>query len=184
MKLDKKGYSLVELVIVVAIMAVLASLMVFGAGALTGYKAKSAAEKFVSYMDDAKTSSMAFDSVSLKLYLKNNKFVCDVSRYKYTFDSLGNKTLVEDQVQSYELGGSSISIVVKMLDDADVSYNILNRDVVITFDGSSGAFNKAIVSESGTVVDNSRYIDEIIISQGSKVYKIKCIRLTGKFYLE
>lgn len=188
MKLNKKGYSLVELVIVVAIMAVVASMMIFGAGALTGYKAKQAAEKLVSYMDDAKTNSMAFDSVNLKLYLKNNKYYCDVSRYKYTFDAHGAKTLTEDKVESYELGGNQISIEVKMVADEEVVYNILNRSVTISFDSSSGAFNKAVVSEAETPIDSSRYIDEIIIKQGSgagaKTFKIKCIRLTGKFYLE
>lgn len=193
MKINKKGFSLVELVITVAIIAVVTGLVTVGIGSLTGMKARSCTDKLLSYMDETKTNALGFDDVKLKIYQKSdNSYWVDISRYSYEYNTAtGAFTMntVADDTTSYSIGDSKVEIKVIMqvpVGDTEVAYNVKTSDVVISFDRSAGAFNKAIVYDKGaaTIKDNSRYIEKLEITQGSRKYTIKCVKLTGKFYLE
>lgn len=192
MKSNHKGYSLIELVVVVAILSIIFVIVGAGIGSVQGARASSCAKKLLSAMEETKTNSLGFDEVKLKLYKKTDGYYIAISQYKYVFAGDGTKSLVEDTNATIErkIGDKDLNISAKMsaMAGSEVSYNVTVNDIIISFDRSSGAFNPVGVYSAGgaTPVDTTSYIDSIIIKQGTagREMTIKCIKLTGKFYMD
>ena len=58
MKRNKKGFSLVELIVVISIMGILLGLVVPSVNALFGYEAQKATGKITALLDDTKVEAM------------------------------------------------------------------------------------------------------------------------------
>lgn len=59
MKKDNKGFSLVELIVVVAILSILVGVMAYNIGRLSGYRAKECRSKVMSSLDNGRTMSLS-----------------------------------------------------------------------------------------------------------------------------
>lgn len=193
MKTDNKGFSFIELIITITLLTALVGFTAIGIGSIAGIKAKSCAEKLVSYLDRTKTDSLGFDNVQLKLYQKSDEsYWVDIVQYNYVYDTTTGKinfsSSTAKSTSSYMIGEKVLNLKVVMdVDESVVEYNVKQKDIYISFNRSSGSFNKAVVKDKGldTVTDDTHYIKEISIQQGTRTPRvIKCIQLTGKFYLE
>jgi prepilin-type N-terminal cleavage/methylation domain-containing protein len=66
-KLNNKGFSLVELIVVISIMAVMVGFVSIGTGILSGKRAKEARDKLLSSLENVRTQTMGKDSIDATL---------------------------------------------------------------------------------------------------------------------
>jgi prepilin-type N-terminal cleavage/methylation domain-containing protein len=171
-KKDHHGYSLVELIVVVAIMAVLVGAASVSVGMLSGKQAKQTRDELKAKLENVRILTMGKRTVTAKL----------------TTDASGSYVLVvtssldtekNPEVTSYTLGGSSCRIYYSC--DQDCVYaedgedlTALTEEVLtLEFDRSSGAM-KALSSS------DDFYLYHLYVVQNNKVYGIRFYPETGK----
>lgn len=184
------GYSLVELIIVIAIMAVLTGVAIIGINSVSGMKAKSCAEQILSYMNETKTNALGFDGSKLKLYRESDSTKVDVGTYVYSYSidpGTGKevRSLTALSSSTNVVGEKVVNVKVKLTDGNE--YDLETYDVYVGFNRSSGAFTPVEVNQGATVVYSSadkKYIEEIKVTQNANTYTIKCVHQTGKFGID
>ena len=159
---DQRGFSLVELVVVIAIMGVLAVGGLLSMSLVFGQNVKSCYKELESYLQQTRMMAMSRADATLKIYTKSDGV--------YVYSSTENREV--------KIGKAGIS----------VSYHDTNGNTVdvtgateleISFDRSSGAFKP--LSVGGGV---SNYCDMIKLTDGERTYQLKLVPKTGKFYLD
>lgn len=167
-KRDNRGMSLVELIIVMAIMAVLAGAVSIGVSLVTNKAADKCATQLKTSIQSARITTMGKFRTYLKIYMTANG-VC-----------------IEEVVQSVEGGtetttltytGDAYVTVLYTLSDGSqypLGYGEDNA-LYIEFDRSSGALKR---------LPDGNYCVEIEVSKGSKKRTLKLAYLTGKVTME
>lgn len=167
---DNKGYSLVELVVVIAIMTILAGVVTVSIRSVFGTEAKQCAANMQSQINNTKQMTMAKSRVDLKIYVgTDGAYYADMQVYA------ANQTDIESTTTT-KLGKKSVK--VEYTTDsymADNSFNTLTstNPFVIEFDRSSGALKNPSACVRG-----------IRITKGNHVKKITIYPETGKVKLE
>lgn len=158
MKKDNRGLSLVELIIVMAIMAVLAGAVGLGVGLVSGKPADECANKLKSMMQNNRVTTMGKLSSYLELYVGADGCI-------YVDETIdGNTTTTK-------IGDAGVTVEY-VTGDAPGSYNTLGTTPIkIEFNRSSGAFKP---------FSGSNYILEIKISKASVVRTLQLSPHTGK----
>ncbi len=169
---EQKGFSLIELVVVIAILGVVA----FGAfsmlGLLSGKYAKECATKMQSAMSESKVDALAKSKgaaeydVYVRLYMDGNDIYVD--------------SVVGTHTETTRIGSGRVTVTaVKGTlgnnggDTVELS-SLGTSGIVIAFNRSDGSFNP-IQGTTGT------YWKKILFSQGSITYQIEMVPRTGKF---
>jgi len=177
---NNKGFSLVELVIVIAIMAVLTGLISLGVGSITGSKVTKCAQNMESVIEKVRVSSMGKSAVVLTIskgadgayYAKQET----VSKKTTTVDG-GSDDTVSSSIEE-RIGDSSVNVAVAMSSDADGTYTQLadNNKIVLQFDRASGALKTDA---------NGKYVKCIYIynARQTRVKKILLYQETGNIEL-
>lgn len=174
MKKDNRGLSLVELIIVIAILAVLAGAAGYGIGLVTGRPADKCANKLKSLIQNNRITTMGKLSAKLEIFVDAEGFICvtetvetDGASPKVTTSRIGDRGVT----LSYRLTGES------------AFQTLGTTPLIISFNRSSGAFNALDVAGMGAVYAG-KYCEEIEISKGSRTKILKLSYLTGKITLE
>lgn len=166
MKHNNKGYSLVEMIAVLAVLSVMLGGTISVVGYMSGSKAKSAAYTIQSAINKARTEAMSKstgmegDIAGVKdVYLKIEQ---DAGEY---FAVLQSKT---SEVKEY-LGNNHLEIRggSELITEGNPLY--------IDFERDTGRIN----THPGTYDE----ITEISITQGNVTYRISFVRVTGKVSL-
>lgn len=173
---NNRGFSLVELIVVVAIMAVMGSFIFFSFGLLTGQDARECANNISTVLDKEKNYALT-KSTEVDCYVE---IIWESDGYYavyYAPDKAVSGTAVE--VERQEIGKSSV--LVSCYDNAGGSPSLVGSmasgsKLKIVYDRVSGAFKK--VSLNGT-----KGIDMIRISKG-RTYEIELFSATGKHTLD
>lgn len=160
-----QGYSLVELIVVIAIMAVLTGTLAISVSAIGGFKAKECAKNIQSYINKTRVSTMGRNSVVLHLYKG-----ADGAFYAQTTT---NGTADTPQV----IGKKSVTVRYTAGDDLDTADELDTTGVYIEFDRSSGAMKLP-------TSDPKIYVHKIAVSQESRTYVLTIYKETGKVVLE
>lgn len=169
MKKDNKGTSLVELIIVIAILAVLVGGLGLGVQLVSGKPAEQCASKLKSIMQNNRITAMGKCEARLEIFSTPNGGV-----------------MVREFIDGSEM--SPVTIVKKdvtvqyMLDD-DGTYIPLGGildPLIISYNRSSGAFNDLSGMDPAYA---GKYCTEIVITKGSTVKTLKLSYLTGKISL-
>ena len=161
-KINNKGMSLTELIVVMAVMGVVSVGSVIGLGLLHSASAKEAATKLNSALNKTRTECMSKSSASVEIYEDTTD-----SKYYIVYEVSGNK---QDTIL---IGDKRVSISFKdTMDDTSVISG--NSKLIISFNRDTGSFKS--ISEENTTL----YCKEIYIEAGHKTYTIQCERLTGK----
>lgn len=164
--INNSGYSLVELIIVIAIMAVLIGTVFYSISMIFGANAKTCANNIQRAIADCKVTTMGKKEAYMELYRAADG---NVYTKLYVYEQTG-ATPVEEEPQ--KMGNNRVYVgYIKTGETPDAATDLNSGDsVTIKFDRSSGSFDK-------TAHDNCA---QIIVRGGSKNYAIEMTQLTGK----
>jgi prepilin-type N-terminal cleavage/methylation domain-containing protein len=162
------GYSLVELIIVVAIIAVVATMLMFSISMIFSANAKACANAMQSAISDCKVTTMGKSDAYLKIYRGSDD---NIYAQMYVEE---NGVTTEQEPQ--KLGGKRVTVTC-IPEGAGTSGTELTAgaaSVKIRFNRASGSFADAEYA-------NCAGFD---IQGGSRHYKLSLTKLTGKVSLE
>ena len=194
---DNRGLSLVELVVVIAIMAVMGAFFFLGSALLAGQYVKECANDISAALNKEKNYALT-RSAMIDCYME---LVYDTDAYyvRYyqpknaiaTGKDAGDNFNGDDWILAEEekVGKSNVNVVCTMKNNdgsGDSTVPIkTGQSVKFVYDRISGAFKPAVVSDGGTSGIESVstvFCTEITIS-GSRTYKIEIYSATGKHVL-
>lgn len=163
MKVNDKGYSLVEMIVVIAIIVVVAAGGVVGISTISNRPAQKVAQIMLTNIQSNRNIAMGKNSASLKLFV----------------DASGNikaeETIDGGSPKTYYLGNEDVDIEVESTDGTTV--DLASNDVTLVFDRSTGVI-KPFGSESGAM--NGKTLKTISVSRAGKTYIISVSSLTGR----
>lgn len=177
-----KGYSLIELVVVIAIMAILVGVFAISVSSLSGRKVNKCADEIVSTLERARVLTLGKEQnqVEFRLYYES-------TAKEYRAQIYQGGTLVSDRVVGKE------PIEIKVVFEGDTTKYDLKAQTIkgtapyvttgvgaeglfLVFNRSSGAFEPG----TNTVGDTKDYCSKIIISGGNRTIEITPVGRTGK----
>ncbi len=175
---NNHGFSIIELIIIMAIMAVLVSGLSIGVSIVKSNDIKKTNNYVNSILGNTKTYCLAKKSAECVFYKSGDDVKCKLTV---------NGEVISDEV----IGGSKITIKYKVastkgsysVNDPSGVYEIeeagVNPELKISFDHSSGALKPYEV-----VGGTKNYIYELYICKGSKVITYEFVPATGKFQIK
>lgn len=164
---DNKGFSLVELIVVIAIMSILTGVSVLSIRSAIGTYVKQCTANIESQINNARHMTMAKNKVSLKIYVDSSgAYYADME--VYATDS----STTPESVTTKKLGRSSVD--VSFTTDSSMADGTFKKvdssnPIIIEFDRSSGALK-----------DQTNCVKQIKISQGAHTKRITIFPETGK----
>lgn len=170
MKRNNRGMSLVEVIIVVAILSIVAGGITLGVGFITGKPADECANKLRAALQSNRMTTMGKLSAELLIYGNaDGVWVVEV------IDGTAKNPV--------KIGSSGVEIKIKTSGGGESSLNtgtptpetLPNTPLRISFNRGSGAFNP---------LPGGGYCTEIVISKGNTVKTLKLYYLTGKIELK
>jgi prepilin-type N-terminal cleavage/methylation domain-containing protein len=183
---NNRGYTVIELVVVVAIMAVLLGVFAVGFNSLSNQKTRTASKKVFNTLGSAQTFAMSKGNTYYGVIYEDKKImVCvfykanDETDYQIVQSAEINNTV---EVSFKNTSGNRYYIGDSSRSDATTTYC---SGVIIPIDRSTGQFKSAYFysgnqkapqgSEAGTC-------SNIYVGTGNKENDIVLVALTGKFF--
>lgn len=165
-KKNNAGYSLIELVIVIAIIALIISTVFYSVVMVFGANAKSCANNIQRAIGDCKVTTMGKSAAYMELYRDTDQ---NVYTKMYIWDS-SSADYKEAEPQKVGTG----RVYVGYVPDGGTETELLagGDKIQIRFDRASGGFAEDAVS--GDIYTMIR------VQAGSKNYEITLTKLTGK----
>ena len=157
---NSKGFSLLELVVVIAVMMALVLVVTGSFTLIYKSRAKSTAERFGAFLSQSKVNSLSGISNELEFYCDGEKgsYICRLK------NSSGG------EYKSSEIGASRI--------DVKVNGNSLQdgEKLVISFSRSTGAVEKIMLGENSLLA----YVSNTVTFSMSRTYTVTLYTLTGE----
>ncbi len=169
-----KGVSLVELVVVIAILGIISGGLIASVGIGKWANARGCAERMDSKLEQAKTMAMSKkDAGYLVLYRKEDgcytSFTTSLSSY-------------EPQVEKEErIGGKEVEITLHL--EKEMERKLASEFVYFSFDRASGALKPCLVRE-GVTESELGLPESITFAAKGRTNQIKLVAHTGKHYIE
>lgn len=177
-----KGYSLIELVVVIAIMAILVGVFAISVSSLSGRKVNKCADEIVTTLERARVLTLGKEQnqVEFRLYY-------DTTEKQYRAQIYQGGVVVSDRV----VGKDPIEISVTFEGDStayDLRTGVIKgtapyvvsgvgeEGLFLVFNRSSGAFEQG----TNTVGETKDYCSKIVVSSGSRTIEIMPVGRTGK----
>lgn len=163
-KLNSKGFSLVEIIIVVAIMATIIGVSGFGISMVSGKPAESCARNISSGLTHVRTLSMGKYATYAKLYKSDADGQIYIEVYQRVKEEDSSYTMVRQTV----VGKKNVA----------VTWNGTELDsggVLIGFDRSTGALTTEVGGDTATAA-----VGQIIVSKANVTMSIEIEGVTGK----
>lgn len=202
-KLGNKAYSLIEVVVVVAIISIITAGSIFGVGALIGWKARQFADELVSVVREVKTDSMGKDAVVLVLSHDSDNYYSQkkISEYTVSGGALDKTTYSDTKTYEKNVLGktNNLTVTITLREKehfSDGSGTVLTYDlksinnIAIGFERSSGSFKYVIINDDETYTKDEAnnvkkmYLYSITVKQGSKEKVVRFEQLTGQAFEE
>ena len=168
--MNNKGYSLLEAIVIIAILGVLTGFMATSSGLFDGRRVKACADSVSSLLDKVRLANLGKDEVTLTIYKDTDKAIKAkiVTKIVSRNDSITEKTFIENVSN----------------DNVEMSYS---TDISGSAENPAGAagmvfnFNR----NTGAIKDTSpNGIQCIILRKGNAEKKIKIYAATGKIIVE
>ena len=169
MRKDNRGMSLIEVVIVVAIIAVVGAVMTVGLSSFLSKPAEECASKLSTALKAARVSTMGKQSVVLKLYQKDGYIYL-----REEITTVGCATESKDII----IGEKGVEVTYATSDGtSNIALGDAAAPLVFQFNRPTGGLKPLPVSPS-------KYCEEVVVKKGARVMKVKIAYLTGKISLE
>ncbi|MGN1225760.1 MAG: type II secretion system protein [Candidatus Cryptobacteroides sp.] len=163
MKKDNRGISLVEMIIVIAIMAVVSGGLAIGIGSALSKPAEECASKITDSLKNARISTMGKKTVELELYSAS-----DGIYLKEKITGTGG-TSTEKKIK---IGQKGVDVTYQY--SGESTYNSLGGEsapLKLSYNRATGGFNESVVG---------KYCQYIKVKKGSREYTLELYNLTGK----
>ncbi len=180
-KNNNSGFSLVELVIVIAIMAVLVGVMATSVSSLTGRRVRKCADEIVTTLERARV---------LTLGKEQNQVECVISyddtTKEYKAQILQGGTVVTDRILGkepievtvyFEGDSTGYSLIDLKGSDSLLPYVSSSQGLHLVFNRASGAFEKNTCMANSVLKE---YCQKIVVSNGTRTIEITTVGKTGK----
>lgn len=175
MKNKNSGFSLVELVVVIAVMVIIAGVGAAWIGNISGYRARECAGKVASSLNGSKVKALSKQQNTGDAYWELKKDSSDGKYYVTTYYpdySGGSITFVEETSKVGRTSNLKITYT-----DANGNHEIdASNPLKLCYDRSTGALYEGAYGS----VDKTKNISNITVSNGHKNYKIEIVAKTGK----
>ncbi|MEG0962303.1 MAG: prepilin-type N-terminal cleavage/methylation domain-containing protein [Lachnospiraceae bacterium] len=170
---NQKGISLVELIVVIAILAVVTAVVTISIGTLSSWNVTSCMERLETTLSRTKVDAMSKENIIVTL--KQN------AKGEYVIKETGRQE---------EIIGKS-SLTVSYIDSLSVEHPIDTTGFMLTYDRASGALKPIIqeVKNTGEIIyqwDGSNYLycSKIKITNGHSTQILVLVKETGKTYVQ
>ena len=169
-----KGFSIIELVVVIAVMVILTGTVSMGYAALTGKRAKQARADLESAIDTIRTNTMGKKNVTGWLYKDGDHYIMEITS---SIDDSGTSTTRE-----IELGNKNVTISYDSGSGntpSGTAQEVDNIGIDIAFDRASGAlrvFGQHGAAAPATLADEYYFT----ATERNKEFGIRIYSLTGK----
>lgn len=164
MRQDNRGISLTEVMIVVALIAVLGGVGIWGINAMLGKPAQQCAQKIVYSLERHRTTALG--KVEAEYHLVQDGSCVYLEEY-VTNDSAAGLV----RTSRVEIGSAKVKVQYTI--DSEATRRDLPLKLV--FDRSSGAFKPQ---------DGGGYCTKIFVSSGGREHQVTLVPLTGKVYID
>lgn len=164
---NNRGFSYVELILVLAIMAIATGLISLSIGLVGRTNVSKGADKLYSSFEQARASAMGKPDTVLELSCVEGTYYCYVGS--------ASASATDKEEARKEIVTSPVEIKYVLSGTPDSMATLQSGTIVFKYDQATGAFKK-----SPTLGD---YCDQIVITNGNTMATIKMYPATGKIEL-
>lgn len=174
MRKNNKGFSLVELIVVIAIMSVLLGIFVYSISLVSGRDAQKCANNISDALDQAKSYAMA-KSGSTDAYMEIRKMGNNFYIAEFYVPNSPVKDTGYTLIDTEKLGSGNVKISCNV---GGSSYEIQGANKLkVTYDRLNGSFKQA------NIAGNTGKLQSIVVTRG-RTYQLTMVQSTGKHTLE
>ena len=178
---DNKGFSLVELIVVIAILAVMVGMFLLTTGILNVRAGKQCAKQIRHELDQVRIATMGKNEVTMRLYVGTDGRVYVINTItapKTTADWRTDPTNTYDETEK-QIGSKRVTVMFKVHGASD--FEELTDGVRFRFNRGTGAFEeiKTLTDEQAGIAA-PYYVEEIKVIGGGQEHLLKLKKVTGK----
>jgi prepilin-type N-terminal cleavage/methylation domain-containing protein len=179
---NNQGYSLAELVTVIAIMVILVGFITMSVSILIGWDAKECAEDIEGHLNNVKTNALSKVDAEFRLSREGTtqEYIIAYVEYAYQDDGSGDFIKTASTTREYRLGKKKVDIKCILDDGSSVTISDL-INISIGFNRSSGALTEVKIND---FTRTNTYCTSIEITRGNTTYVIQLVPKTGKISVE
>lgn len=169
MRKDNRGLSLTEVMVVVAIIAIVGAVGITSFNLLTGRPAQQCSQQLMYSLERHRTS--AFGKVQSQYVLRVDSSTKAIVADEY----LGNDdAMPKAPSQTIEIGSSKV--MVTYTDSSGKTYDLAKDPLTLQFNRSTGAFKPTL--------PGALHCTSITLKSGGREYTVNLVPLTGKIYID
>lgn len=172
---DKRGISLVEILVVIAIIGVVATVGIWGLNAVSSRPAQQCSQKLIYSLERNRVTVMGKSDAYYKVWINDkDRVIFEEGVSNTAADDHGNYTY---SVTSSEIGNSRVKLSY-LTSGGEVAMG-RGDSLTIRYDRGSGAF-KSFTDQDG----NSLVVTGLVAQSGGKRFVVRLVQVTGKVYLD
>lgn len=178
---DDKGFSLIELIAIMAIMGVVITFGVFKSEVIFSYNAQEAYKKVMNTLATEKTQVLAYSTLASATTSVHDALNMDVRnkgvyiKFYVNGNSIYTNTYVQDvpkYAEGKKVAGRGVTMICKVRDGSSlIDEPVTGSGICFSYDRSTGAF---------LPYKDGKYIEEIHVVGGNREYVIRLMKKTGK----
>lgn len=176
MNKNNKGFSYIELVLVLGIIAVLLSVMALSMGLVSRTNVNKACDNLATVLSQARSTTMAKG--------QDNGSLCILYEDETYYYFVGDPYSSEFDESKTKFASSPIELKYTINSAPDVMLSMQDGDmIVVRYYPTSGAFAMSRVPDT-SIVSGSDFISSFVFVRGDQMRTIKCYLPTGKIEIK